>query len=189
MSEVVSKLFTTAGALLSGHFVLTSGMHSDQYMEKFAVLQYPDKTQQLCDLIAEHFKEDKVEVVLGPATGGILLAHGVAKALGTRSIFTEREQGKMTLRRGFAIKPGERVLVVEDVVTTGGSVFEVLEVVKAWGGELVGVGYLVDRSGGKADFGVKQVPLLKLAVQAWPAAECPLCQKGVAFTSRGSRNI
>jgi orotate phosphoribosyltransferase len=189
LSDSVSKLFIDAGALLHGHFVLTSGMHSDQYMEKFAVLQYPDKTQSLCDQIAAHFSQDEAQVVLGPATGGILLAHGVAKALGTRSIFTEREQGKMTLRRGFTIKPGERVLVVEDVVTTGGSVFEVLDVVRSWGGTLVGVGYLVDRSGGQVDFGVKQVPLLKLDVQAWSPADCPLCKQGVPLTSRGSRNI
>lgn len=189
MESNVYDLFVGSGALLSGHFVLTSGLHSDKYMEKFAVLQYPDLTQKLCDMIAERFRHDNVQVVLGPATGGILLAHGVGKALGTRAIFTERENGHMALRRGFKIAPGERVLVVEDVVTTGGSVFEVLDVVKALGGVLVGVGYLVDRSGGKVDFGVKAEPLLRLDVQAWAADACPLCAAGVPLTSRGSRHL
>lgn len=189
MESQVYNMFVQAGALLEGHFVLTSGLHSDKYMEKFAVLQHPDLTQNLCDLLAARFVNENVEVVLGPATGGILLSHGVAKALGTRSIFTERENGRMALRRGFRITPGERVLVVEDVVTTGGSVLEVLDVVKAQGGQVVGVGYLVDRSGGRVDFGIKTEALLHMDVQAWSEQECPLCAQGVPLTSRGSRHL
>lgn len=185
----VRDIFLQAGALLSGHFVLTSGLHSDTYMEKFAVMQYPELTQKLCDMIAERFATDDVEVVLGPATGGILLAHGVGKALGTRAIFTEREAGRMALRRGFSVAPGERVLVVEDVVTTGGSVHEVLDLLRSLKADIVGLGYLVDRSGGKASFGVRAEPLMRLTAEAWPALDCPLCAAGVPLTSRGSRHL
>ena len=129
---------------------------------------------------------------MGPMTGGILLAHEVGKALGTRAIFTEREKGKMTLRRGFRIEPGERVLIVEDIVTTGGSVKEVVDVVKAAGGDIVGVGLLVDRSGGKAEFGVPQKDiqaLLHLTVPTYEPAACPLCAAGTALTERGSHHL
>jgi orotate phosphoribosyltransferase len=189
MSDEVRDLFLQTGALLSGHFVLTSGLHSDTYLEKFAALQYPDLTQKLCDMIAARFADDRVQVVVGPATGGILLAHGVGKVLGTRAIFSEREDGRMTFRRGFAIAPGERVLIVEDVVTTGGSVLEVLNLVKDCEGDIVGVGYLVDRSGGKAEFGVRAEPLMRLEAQAWSADQCPLCAAKQPFTSRGSRHL
>lgn len=189
MSDEVRDLFLQTGALLSGHFVLTSGLHSDTYLEKFAALQYPDLTQKLCDMIAARFADDRVQVVVGPATGGILLAHGVGKVLGTRAIFSEREDGRMTFRRGFTIAPGERVLIVEDVVTTGGSVLEVLNLVKDCQGDIVGVGYLVDRSGGKAEFGVRAEPLMRLEAQAWSADQCPLCAANQPFTSRGSRHL
>lgn len=182
----VMELFKESGALLKGHFLLTSGRHSDTYFEKFQVLQWPLYTEKLCKELAERFKGDGVDVVVGPVTGGVLLAYEVAKNLGTRGIFTERENGRMTFRRGFQVE-GERVLVVEDIVTTGGSVFEVLDAVKEAGGEVAGVGYLVDRSGGQVDFGVKQVPLMKLDVISWSPDECPLCAKGEPITKRGSR--
>ena len=124
-------------------------------------------------------------MVVGPVTGGILLAHEVGKALGTRAIFTERDNGKMTLKRGFHIEPGTRVLVVEDIVTTGGSVKEVMEVVQEKGGELVGVGLLVDRSGGKVDFGIRTEALLHLNVETYDPNSCPLCAEGKEFTKRG----
>lgn len=189
MSSAVRDMFVEAGALLSGHFVLTSGLHSDTYLEKFAVLQHPELAQRLCDMIAARFSHSGVQVVLGPATGGIILAHCVGRALGTRAIFAERERGEMTLRRGFRIDPGEKVLVVEDVVTTGGSVVEVLNLARALGGSVVGVGYLVDRSGGKVRFDVQAKPLMHLDAQAWPAAECPLCAAGKPVTTRGSRGL
>lgn len=181
----VMKLLEKTGAVLHGHFLLTSGLHSPMYVEKFQVLQYPEYTEALCKALAEHFKSDNVGLVVGPVTGGILLAHEVGKALGTKAIFTEREDGKMTLKRGFEIPAGTRVLVVEDIVTTGGSVHEVLDVVKEKGGVPVGVGLLVDRSGGKADFGVKTCALLELNVPASTAEECPLCKEGIPFTKRG----
>ncbi len=181
----VRKLLVDTGAVLEGHFLLTSGLHSPLYVEKFQVLQWPEHTATLCAALAERFRDAGIQVVVGPVTGGIILAHEVGKNLGTRAIFTERENGKMTLRRGFAIAPGERVLVVEDIVTTGGSVHEVLEVVKAQGGEVAGVALLVDRSGGKADFGVRTEALLTLEVATYQPDACPLCQAGVPITKRG----
>ena len=155
----VLKMLEETQAVLHGHFLLTSGLHSPMYVEKFNVLQHPKYTEKLCQEIARRYENDNVELVVGPVTGGILLAHEVGKALGTRAIFTERDNGKMTLKRGFHIEPGTCVLVVEDIVTTGGSVKEVMEVVQEKGGELVGVGLLVDRSGGKVDFGIRTAPL------------------------------
>ena len=156
------------------------------YVEKFNVLQHPKYTQQLCEAMAEKFKDAGIETVVGPVTGGILLAHETGKALNTRAIFTERENGKMTLKRGFQIPEGTRVLVVEDIVTTGGSVKEVMDVVREHGGQVIGVGLLVDRSGGKVDFGVRTEALLHLNVPTYKAADCPLCQDGKPLTKRGS---
>jgi len=184
------KVFRAAGAYLDGHFLLTSGRHSNAYVEKFQVLQHPEHCAALCKAIADAFRDLKPDVVVGPAVGGILLAYETARALGVRGIFLEREEGKLTLRRGFEIGPQERVLIVEDVVTTGTSVFEVLEALKKEReeGRIVGVGYLVDRSGGDVDFQVaRQVPILRLDLPTWDPAHCPLCKDGVPVTKRGSR--
>lgn len=193
MSEQeVKQLLIDTQAILEGHFLLTSGLHSPMYVEKFNVLQHPKYTETLCKELAERFRDQNVELVIGPMTGGILLAHEVGKELGTRAIFTEREKGVMTLRRGFKIEPGTRVLIVEDIVTTGGSVQEVVNVVNQSGGEIVGVGLLVNRSGGKAEFGVpkeKVQALLNLEVPTYQPEECPLCKDGVAMTERGSKHI
>ncbi|MBP9537870.1 MAG: orotate phosphoribosyltransferase [Negativicutes bacterium] len=188
--DEVKELFIKTGAIMEGHFLLTSGLHSPLYVEKFQVLQHPKYTEQLCIALAEKFLEDNIEVVVGPITGGILLAHEVGKRLGTRAIFTERENGKMTLRRGFVIKPGERVLIVEDIVTTGGSIKEVLDVVVEQGGIPVGIGMLVDRSGGKASFGeVPYKALLNLDVTTYDPSNCPLCKENIPMTKRGSRKL
>ena len=188
--DEVKELFIKTGAIMEGHFLLTSGLHSPLYVEKFQVLQHPKYTEQLCIALAEKFIEDNIEVVVGPITGGILLAHEVGKRLGTRAIFTERENGKMTLRRGFVIKPGERVLIVEDIVTTGGSIKEVLDVVVEQGGIPVGIGMLVDRSGGKASFGeVAYKALLNLDVTTYDPSNCPLCKENIPMTKRGSRKL
>ncbi|WP_019880446.1 orotate phosphoribosyltransferase [Succinispira mobilis] len=183
-TEVLALLEETQ-AVMHGHFLLTSGLHSPMYVEKFNVLQHPKYTEKLCQALAANFAQDQVQLVVGPVTGGILLAHEVGKALGTRAIFTERENGKMTLKRGFEIPAGTKVLVVEDIVTTGGSVFEVLDVIKEHGGEVVGVGLLVDRSGGKVDFAVKTKALLTLNIETYPATTCPMCAQGQEFTKRG----
>jgi orotate phosphoribosyltransferase len=183
--EQVKELFIKTGAIFEGHFLLTSGNHSPLYLEKFQVLQHPAYTAMMGQALAEAFKEDDVQLVVGPATGGILLAHEVGKNLNTRAVFTERENGKMVLKRGFAIQSGERVLIVEDIVTTGGSVQEVIDIVREQGGDIVGVGMLVDRSGGKADFGVPQQALLTLTVPTYSPDTCPLCKENVPLTKRG----
>ena len=182
----VKEIFVAAGAIMEGHFLLTSGLHSPMYVEKFNVLQHPESTEKLCKALAEQFKNEKIQTVVGPMTGGILLAHEVGKALGTRAIFTERENGCMTFKRGFSLQPGERVLIVEDIVTTGGSVKEVIDVVRENGGIPVAAGMLVDRSGGKVNFGdVPHHALLHLDVITYDPKQCPLCEKGTPMTKRG----
>lgn len=175
--EAANKIFVDSKALLEGHFKLTSGRHSNQYMQCAQVLQYPQYTEQLAADLAEKFKDDNIELVVGPAMGGIIVAYEVGRQLKTPAIFMERQDGKMVLRRGFDIKPGQRVLVVEDVVTTGGSVKEVIDIVKELGGNVAGVAVLVDRSGGLVDFGVKQEAVLKMDIQTWDEFECPLCKE------------
>ena len=182
----VEDLLIETSAIMEGHFLLTYGLHSPRYVEKFNVLQKPVYTEKLCRAMAEKFKDANIETVVGPVTGGILLAHETGKALGTRAIFTERENGKMTFRRGFTLHEGERVLIVEDIVTTGGSIREVIDVVKEHGGIPVAVSMLVDRSGGKATFGdVPSTALLHMDVQTYQPDECPLCKQGIPMTKRG----
>ena len=186
-SEQILKIFEKTGALLKGHFLLSSGLHSPQYFQCAKVLQYPHNAEQLCSKIGNYFRDKNVQVVIAPAIGGIIVAHEVARSLTTRALFTERENGKMSLRRGFEIKPGERVLVVEDVMTTGGSVKEVIELVQREKGEVVGVGCLVDRSGGKVQFGVPMFALVQLNIPAVTAKTCQLCKEGKPLVKPGSR--
>ncbi|MCG9967618.1 orotate phosphoribosyltransferase [Pelotomaculum terephthalicicum JT] len=188
MNEVQS-IFLETGAMLNGHFLLTSGRHSDRYFQCAMVLQHPGYTEYLCRELAGRFAGEKIAAVVGPAMGGIIVSYEVARALGVRSMFAERENGVMKLRRGFSIKPGEKVLVVEDVITTGGSVREVIEVVRELGGEVAGAGVLVDRSNGTLDLGVKTEALLVTEVLSYAPEECPLCKKGGAAVKPGSRNI
>lgn len=183
----IMDMFLETGAIMEGHFLLTSGRHSNRYVEKFNVLQHPKYTEALCQELAKLFANESIETVVGPMTGGILLAHETGKALGTRAIFTERVEGKMTFRRGFKLHEGERVLIVEDIVTTGGSVREVVDVVKAAGGVPVAIGMLVDRTGGKVSFGdIPCKALLHLNVESFTADECPLCRENIPMTKRGS---
>lgn len=192
MEKDAESLLRETKAILEGHFLLTSGLHSPLYVEKFNVLQHPEYTEELCRMIADHFHGKGIVTVIGPATGGIILSQVTARLLGVRSIFTERENGKMTLRRGFHIEPGEKVLIVEDIVTTGGSIREVVDVVNEAHGDIVGIGLFVDRSGGKADYGVpeeKVFPLVHLTVPTYAKEECPLCKDGVAVTERGSHHL
>ncbi len=184
----IMELFKETGALRQGHFVLTSGKHSAQYMQCAQVLQYPWLAAKLGEALASCFAGMEVETVIGPAMGGIIVAHEVGRALGVKALFAERQDGRMTLRRGFALKPGEKVLVVEDVITTGGSVQEVIAMVKALGATPVGVGVLVDRSGGQADFaGLPLYSLLSMQIEAFTPEECPLCAQGVPWEKPGSR--
>ena len=190
-NEKVLNIFRKANALLAGHFLLTSGKHSSIYLEKFTVLQNPKATEKLCKQIAKHFKAKKIDVVLGAAIGGIILAYETAKQLGVRGIFMEREEGKLKLRRGFDIKEGERVLIVEDIVTTGGSVQELIDELRAnYKCEIVGTGLLINRSGKEIDFGAGETySLARIDVTSYEEKDCPECKAGVAITKRGSKRI
>lgn len=184
----ILELFKKTDALLSGHFRLSSGLHSGNYFQCALVLQHPEHAEKLCGQLAAYFKGDKPTVVVAPALGGVIVSHETAKALGVKALFTERAEGKMTLRRGFDIKKDDRVLVVEDVITTGLSTGEVLDVVKSKGARIIGVGCIVDRSGKDIDFGVKLKSLVKLNFPTYQEKDCPLCQKGISITKPGSRS-
>jgi len=183
----ILEIFHERHALLTGHFKLSSGLHSEKYLQCALVLQYPDVTGKLSKALAGKFSGEKINVVIGPALGGITLAYEVARAVGTRGFFTERQDGKMLLRRGFSIEKGERVLVVEDVITTGGSTKEVVEVVKNAGGIVVGVGCIIDRSASPIYFGAKFESLAKIKVDTFKEGDCPLCKKNIPVTKPGSR--
>lgn len=188
-SEQVLETYKKTGALLTGHFLLSSGLHSEQYLQSALVLQQPDIATKLCAALAEHFRDQRIEVVIAPALGGVFVSHETARALGVRALFAERVNGELTLRRGFMIKPGERVLVVEDVITTGKSTRETISVVKKAGGVVVAAGSLVDRSGGKADIGVPYRSLVTLDVPTYSPESCPLCKAGSAPVKPGSRGL
>ena len=185
-------LLKQAGALLEGHFQLSSGRHSALYIEKFRLLEHPPHTDALCRMISDWARPLAPEVVAGPTTGGIIISYEVARHLGLRSIFAEKNQdltaGKScgaparSFGRGFTIRPGERVLVVDDVLTTGGSIREVLDAVRQLGGDVIGVAVLVDRSGGNVDFGVPFFACLHLDLPSYPPSACPLCDKAIPLT-------
>ncbi len=176
--ERALEILKEAGVLLEGHFLLTSGRHSGRYLQCARIFRNTRYSEELCAALAAHFKDDRVDIVIGPALGAVQMAYEVSRALGCENFFAEREDGSMTLRRGFAIEPGQRVLVVEDVVTTGGSVREVLEIVRQAGGEIVGVGSIVDRTGGRIDFGVPFHSVISMEVESYEPSECPLCKAG-----------
>jgi orotate phosphoribosyltransferase len=176
-----------AGAILHGHFQLTSGRHSDTYVQCARVLEDPVLTTRLGAAMAA-LMDDAIDVVAAPATGGIIIGFAVAQALGVRFIFSERQQGAMVFRRGFSVAPGERVLIVEDVVTTGGSVAEVIDLISAAGGEVVAVTSIIDRGGEKA-FDARYLPLLQLEVESMEPDSCPLCKAGTPIDSPGSRRL
>lgn len=184
--EIV-EIFSKHSALLEGHFILSSGLHSDRYIQCALVLEHPAIAERLGRELAARVGSTGASVVVAPAIGGILVAHEVARALGVRALFTERQDGRMTLRRGFGLASGEPALVVEDVITTGGSTGETMAAVEEAGGRVVGVGALVDRSGGTAELSIRQTALLTLSVQNYEPAHCPLCQAGVPAVKPGSR--
>ncbi len=179
------QIFKDSGAILEGHFLLTSGLHSPVYWEKFRVLQYPRYTEKLCHLIAQHFQRDNIQVVAGPTTGGIILAFEVARQLGVKGIFAEKEGEERIFRRGFTINAGDRVLIVDDVLTTGGSIEEVIEAVRKIGGNIVGIGVLLDRSQKKNDFGVPLFSCLSVTTTTYKPEECPLCAAGIPLVKPG----
>lgn len=189
--EQMLTIFKESGALLEGHFQLTSGLHSNQYFQCAKVLQYPRYCELLCKGIAEHFAGMNVDVVVAPALGGIVVGQEVGRQLGARTIFAERKDNVMQLRRGFEIKKGERVLACEDVITTGGSVAEVISIARKAGGTVVGGAAIVDRSNGRVklplDAGGVQYSMLQMDVVAHKPEECPLCARGLPVVKPGSR--
>jgi orotate phosphoribosyltransferase len=189
--DEIMRRFEEAGAIQKGHFKLTSGVHSDSYIQCAQVMQYPEFIHNLCSELGKKFKGENIDVIVGPAMGAIIMAHVMAMVLGpwVRAIFTERENGKMTLRRSFEIKKGEKVLVVEDITTTGSSAREVIDIVKSRQAEVVGVGALIDRSGGKVDFGIRYEKLLTIKMNTYEPDDCPLCKKGIPITKPGSRGL
>ena len=182
VAEDVRGLLREVGAILDGHFLLTSGRHSPLYVEKFRLLEHPPYTERLCRLIADHFRPQGPKLVAAPTTGGIILSYEVARQLGVRGIFAEKEGEGRRFSRGFRLARGERTLIVDDVLTTGGSIRDVIDAVRGEGGEPIGVGVLVDRSGGRVDFGLPLFACLPLDLPTYPPDDCPLCADNVTLT-------
>ncbi len=185
----IIKVFKECNALLEGHFILSSGLHSNKYLQCAKVLQYPDIASIIGEEIAENFATTQVDIIVGPAMGGVIIAQEVGRALSTRTIFSERENGEMTFRRGFEVKPGEKAIVVEDVITTGGSAKEVAEMLKSRGVEVIAVASIIDCSNGTADFGVPFHSLAKVEVETYKPEECPMCKSGDEAVKPGSRGL
>ena len=187
-SEVM-RLFQGCGAWLEGHFVLSSGLHSREYLQCALILQHPTLSARACQALAQRFVSDELTCVAAPALGGIVVGYETARHLGARAIFAERQEGVLQLRRGFQVGPNDRVLVVEDVVTTGGSVDELIRIIRDAGATVVGVGALVDRSNGWVSFDVKYHALLSRDLKTFPPESCPLCKEGVPIHRPGSRGL
>jgi orotate phosphoribosyltransferase len=189
--EKILELFQQTGALLQGHYLLTSGLHSPEYMQCALVLQYPHYAETFGQKLAGGFRKleplKNIDLVVSPAIGGLIIGQEVARALNTRHIFAERENGHMTLRRGFNVKKGETAVVVEDVITTGGSSVEVVDMLKEADVRVVGAGSIIDRSGGRANVGVPRIALAVMHIQVYDAKTCPLCAKGSVAVKPGSR--
>jgi orotate phosphoribosyltransferase len=188
-SEAVLDLFRKSGALLEGHFRLTSGLHSPGYLQCALVLQYPDHAEALGRAIGQRTRHLNATVVLSPALGGVVIGQEVGRALSVRAIFAERQEGALTLRRGFTLSPQDRVLVIEDVVTTAGSTRETIEVARAAGGQVVGAASIIDRSDGGARLDVSFLALARLPLPTYDPEKCPLCDQGLPVTKPGSRPV
>lgn len=185
----MERIFKQTGLMLEGHFLLTSGRHSNRYMQCAKLFQYPEYSEMICKDLAGRFAGQKIDMVVGPAVGGIIMSYEMARQFNVPNIFAERENGAMTLRRGFSIPEGAKVLVVEDVVTTGGSVREVMDIVAEAKAEVVGVCVVVDRSGGKIDFGVPFEAAYETEIQSYEPSQCPLCEQGLELVKPGSRKL
>ncbi|KYH29251.1 Orotate phosphoribosyltransferase [Clostridium thermopalmarium DSM 5974] len=183
----VLEILKEVEALLDGHFLLSSGKHSNRYIQCAKLLQYPDRAEKVLSVVYDKVKNLDFDIVLGPAMGGIIVAYELGRQLGKPAIFTERVDGKMTLRRGFEIKQGQKVLITEDVVTTGKSSLETAEVIKSLGGEVIGIACIADRKSSKIEYPIYSA--IELEVQSFEKYECPLCKKGIEYVKPGSRNI
>jgi orotate phosphoribosyltransferase len=177
--DKIIKLLKDTGVILEGHFLLTSGRHSNLFLQCSQLLQYPKETEAICSMMAEPYKRMKIDTVIGPAMGGVILAYESARQLDARAVYAEPSGDKMILRRGFQIGNGEKVLVVEDAVTTGGSVKKVLTLLESVGARVVGIAVMVDRTAGKLNFGLPYQALIEMEVESYQPEECPLCQKGI----------
>lgn len=186
MNQVLA-LFRTSGALLEGHFRLTSGLHSTGYLQCALVLQYPEHAETLGRALAAKLNVSGVTAVLSPAIGGLIIGHEVARALSVRALFAERQDGALTLRRGFSLSPSDRVVVIEDVVTTGGSTRETMEVARNAGATVIAAGSVIDRSGGQSTLDVPYASLVALSLPTWQPDTCPLCAEGSPVVKPGSR--
>lgn len=186
-SKEVLKLFEDSGALLRGHFKLTSGRHSDVYYEKFSLLKNPEICTKICKEIAENFEDQKISKVVGPTLGGVIIAYEVARYLGVESIYAEAGEPGRVFKRGFSLSKDEKVLIVDDVLTTGRSVLEVIELVKNFAAEIVGIGIVLDRSGGAIKFDYPLYAVSTISAESWDESDCPLCNEGIEITQRGSR--
>ncbi len=186
-SEQVLEHFRATDALLEGHFILSSGLHSPSYLQCALALQFPFDAAKFGRAIAEYFVNSGIETVASPAIGGLVIGYAVAEALNVRFIWTERQNGEMTLRRGFSLRPGERILVVEDVITTGGSTRECIAALEASGGIVTGAASIIDRSNGAADVGVQRIALVSMDVPGYAPEVCPLCAEGTEAVKPGSR--
>ena len=187
--DQILEMLKEAGVLLEGHFLLTSGKHSERYLQCAKIFQNTKYAEPLCKELAMKFIDQNIDLVIGPAIGAIQMAYEVSRHLGVRNIFAERDNGVMTLRRGFTIGKGDRVFIVEDVVTTGGSVKEVIKIVEDYEGTIVGIGSIIDRTGGKIDFGYDFASVMSMEVTSYDAANCPLCAKEIPIIKPGSRQI
>lgn len=185
--QEIIKILEESGALLTGHFQLRSGLHSNRFFQAALLLQYPDKAETVCRYLADQFRNEKIETVISPAVGGLIVGQEIARALGVRAIFADKEDGQLVLKRGFTIKPGEKVLVAEDVVTKGGRVQQTADLVRSLGGDVVGIAVIVDRSGGDAKFDVPFKSALKLSLPTFDPAECPLCKTNMPIDRPGSK--
>ena len=183
--ESVEEMLVRAEVVMDGHFLLTSGLHSPRYLEKFRLLQFPEYTGRMCKMVADRFRGEGVEVVAGPALGGVILAYEVARLLGVRAVYAERVGDGRGFRRGLSIESGEKTLIVDDILTTGGSVVDVLKAVKEAGGEVVGVGVLIDRSGGGVEVGAPLYCCHTVEVPTYRPEECPACREGKALARPG----
>jgi len=184
MDKILNTL-VKSGAILEGHFLLTSGRHSNKYIEKFRLIEKPKSLDFVCSSMASLYRNKNINVVLGAAVGGILISGGVGQKLNVKHIFTERVNGTMKLRRGFSLNEKSRVLIVEDIVTTGGSIFELIEIVKSFNANLIGITSILDRNRQPIDFNFEYKPLVQYPVVSWKAQDCPDCLNGIEFTSRG----
>jgi len=190
--KTVLETFRKSGALIEGHFKLSSGKHSDIYYEKFNILKQPHICDPVCTALANLFADDKIELVVGPTTGGVIIAYVVARRLGINAIYAEPDEKSSrgrVFKRGFNVEPGTRILIVDDVMTTGGSIFEVIDLLKKYDAHIVGVGELLDRSGGKVELDYPFKALATVTADAWEPDLCPLCKKNIPITQRGSRKF